>query len=122
MKLQSQINVYQSRIAMNPSIEEQYKILTRDSDNNEAYYKDLLAKKNDADLGARMETEQMGEQMQILAYAAVPDAPEFPVRPLFALWGVCAGLILGIARLLWPAARKLFQRLALFFPDGTEIE
>jgi uncharacterized protein involved in exopolysaccharide biosynthesis len=100
MKLQSQINVYQSRIAMNPSIEEQYKILTRDSDNNEAYYKDLLAKKNDADLGARMETEQMGEQMQILAYAAVPDAPEFPVRPLFALWGVCAGLILGIARLL----------------------
>jgi uncharacterized protein involved in exopolysaccharide biosynthesis len=69
-----------------------------------------------------MEAEQMGEQMRIVSTADLPESPSFPGRPLFALGGVGAGLLLGIGRLLWPAARKLFQRLALLFPIGTEIE
>jgi uncharacterized protein involved in exopolysaccharide biosynthesis len=102
--------------AMSPSIEEQYKSLTRDNDNNEAFYKELLAKKNSAALSASMEVQQLGEQMHILVAAGLPEAPSFPDRPLFALWGLGAGLLLGIGRILWPAARKLFQRVALLFP------
>jgi uncharacterized protein involved in exopolysaccharide biosynthesis len=120
-KLQSAIGVYQSRTAMSPSIEEQYKFLTRDNDNNEVVYKELLAKKTDAELGARMEYDQMGEQMHIASTANLPDAPSFPNRPLLAAGGLGAGLLLGIGRLLWPAARKLFHQLALLFPIGTEI-
>ena len=111
-----------TRTAMSPSVEEQYKLLTRDNDNNEAFYKDLLAKKNSAALSASMENQQLGEQMYILAAAGLPEAPSFPERPLFALWGLGAGLLLGLGRILWPAARKLFQRLALLFPTGTESE
>jgi len=111
-----------TRTAMSPSIEEQFKLLTRDNDNNEAFYKDLLAKKNAAALSASMENQQLGEQMHILVAAGLPEAPSFPDRPLFALWGLGAGLLLGIGRILWPAARKLFQRLALLFPIDTEIE
>jgi uncharacterized iron-regulated membrane protein len=91
-----------TRGAMSPSIEEQYKMLTRDNDNNEAVYKDLLAKKLAAKLSADMENQQMGEQMHILAYAGLPEAPYFPNRPLLALWGLGAGLLLGIGRALWP--------------------
>jgi uncharacterized protein involved in exopolysaccharide biosynthesis len=94
-RLQSQIGVYQSRTSMSPGVEEQYKLLTRDDDNAQAFYKDLLAKKSSAALGTSMESQQEGEQMHILATAGLPDAPSFPNRPLFAAGGLGAGLALG---------------------------
>jgi len=95
-KLQSQINVYESRTAMSPGIEEQYKELTRDYDNAQSFYRDLLAKKSSADLGTNMENQQQGEQMVILSPAGLPDSPSFPNRPLFAAGGLGAGLGLGL--------------------------
>jgi uncharacterized protein involved in exopolysaccharide biosynthesis len=96
-RLQSQIGVYQSRTAMSPGVEEQYKLLTRDNDNAQSFYKDLLAKKSSAGLGYSMENQQQGEQMHILVAAGLPDAPSFPNRPLFAAAGLGAGLALGVA-------------------------
>ena len=95
-RLQSQIGVYQSRTSMSPNVEEQYKLLTRDDDNAQAFYKDLLAKKSSAALGTSMESQQEGEQMHILATASLPDSPSFPNRPLFAAGGLGAGLALGL--------------------------
>jgi uncharacterized protein involved in exopolysaccharide biosynthesis len=93
-----------------------------DYENAQARYKDLLAKKSSADLSANMENMLLGEQMNIVTIAGFPDSPEFPVRSQFALWGLGAGLLLGISRLLWPAARKLFQLLASLFPVAAETE
>jgi uncharacterized protein involved in exopolysaccharide biosynthesis len=107
---------------MSPNIEEEYKTLVRDNDTAEAFYRDLLAKKFSAQLSVNMETQQLGEQMYIAATANLPEAPEFPIRPLLALWGLSVALLLGIGRLLWPAARRVSQRLALLFPIDTEIE
>jgi capsular polysaccharide biosynthesis protein len=95
-KLQSSINVYQSRTAMSPGVEEQYKLLTRDNDNAQAIYKDLLGKKNLSSVATNMENQQEGEQMQILASAGLSDSPSFPVRPLFAAAGLGVGLGLGL--------------------------
>ena len=95
-KLQSSIGVYQSRTAMSPNVEEQYKLLTRDNDNAQAFYKDLLAKKSSAALGTSMENQQQGEQMHILVSAGLPDSPSFPNRPVFAAAGLGAGLALGV--------------------------
>ena len=100
-RLQGQIGVYQSRTAMSPGIEEQYKLLTRDNDNAQAFYKELLAKKSSADLGSSMETQQQGEQMHILVAASLPDSPSFPSRPLFAAGGLGAGLALGLLIAIW---------------------
>ena len=94
-RLQSQIGVYQSRTAMSPGIEEQYKLLTRDNDNAQAFYKDLLAKKSSAGLGTSMENQQEGEQMHIAATAGLPDDPSFPKRPVLAASGFGVGLALG---------------------------
>jgi polysaccharide chain length determinant protein (PEP-CTERM system associated) len=95
-KLQNQIGVYQSRTNMSPGVEEQYKILTRDNDNAQAFYKDLLTKKSSAALGTSMETQQQGEQMHIISPAGLPDSTSFPNRPLFAAAGFGAGLALGL--------------------------
>jgi uncharacterized protein involved in exopolysaccharide biosynthesis len=95
-RLQNQINVYQGRTAMSPNVEEQYKLLTRDNDNAQTFYKDLLAKKSSAELGTSMENQQQGEQMHILAAAGLPDSPSFPNRPMLAAGGLGAGLGLGL--------------------------
>ena len=100
-RLQSQINLYQSRTAMSPGIEEQYKLITRDYDNAQNFYRDLLAKKSSSELATSMENQQQGEQMRILNPAALPDSPSFPNRPLFAGGGAGAGLALGIMIAIW---------------------
>ncbi len=100
-KLQSAINVYQSRTAMSPNVEEQYKLLTRDNDNAQAFYKDLLAKKSSAALGTSMENQQEGEQMHIVATAGLPDSPSFPNRPMLAAGGLGVGLGLGLIIAIW---------------------
>lgn len=100
-KLQAQINVYQARTAMSPAIEEQYRELTRDYDNAQTFYRDLLAKKSSAAMANNMENEQQGEQMVILTPAHVPDAPTFPNRPILAAGGLGAGLGLGLLIAMW---------------------
>ena len=95
-KLQAQINVYQARTAMSPAIEEQYRELTRDYDNAQSFYRDLLAKKSSANVANNMENEQEGEQMVVLTPAQLPDAPTFPNRPILAAGGLGAGLGLGV--------------------------
>ena len=100
-RLQSAINVYQNRTAMSPGVEEQYKLLTRDNDNAQAFYKDLLTKKSSAELGTSMENQQQGEQMHILAAAGLPDSPSFPNRPIFAAGGLGVGLALGLIIAMW---------------------
>jgi polysaccharide chain length determinant protein (PEP-CTERM system associated) len=100
-KLQAAINVYQSRTAMSPNVEEQYKLITRDNDNAQAFYKDLLAKKSSSELGVDMENQQEGEQMQPLGQAGMPDSPSFPNRPVLAAGGLGGGLAIGFLLAIW---------------------
>jgi polysaccharide chain length determinant protein (PEP-CTERM system associated) len=100
-RLQSQIGVYQSRTAMSPNVEEEYKRLTRDNDNAQSFYKDLLAKKSEAELGTNMENQQEGEQVHILSPAGLPDSPSSPNRPILAAGGLGVGLALGIVLALF---------------------
>lgn len=100
-RLQSQIGLYQGRTAMSPTIEEQYKKLTREYDNAQNVYRDRLAKRSSSELAASMETQQQGEQMKILYPAGLPESPSFPNRPMFAGGGLGAGFVLGIAIAIW---------------------
>jgi uncharacterized protein involved in exopolysaccharide biosynthesis len=100
-RLQSQISLYQSRTAMSPGIEEQYKLITRDYDNAQSFYRDLLAKKSASEMATSMENQQQGEQMRILNPASQPASPSFPNRPLFAGGGLGAGLALGLLLAVW---------------------
>ena len=48
-----------------------------------------------------METQQQGEQMNVLLQAGLPDSPSFPNRPIFAAGGFGAGLALGFLIAIW---------------------
>ena len=82
-RLQSAINVYQSRTSMSPGVEEQYKLLTRDNDNAQALYKDLLAKKSSAELGTSMESAARGRADEHFGRGGPAGFSQFPRPPAF---------------------------------------
>jgi polysaccharide chain length determinant protein (PEP-CTERM system associated) len=100
-RLQNQIQLYQSRVALSPTVEEQYKQLTRDYDTAQKFYDDLLAKRNDSAMTTDMERQQQGEQFRLLNAANLPNEPSFPNRILFAGGGVGVGLALGLGLAFW---------------------
>ena len=67
---------------MSPDVEEQYKVLTRDYDNAQRIYQDLLAKKSTAELALNMENQQQGEQMTCCNRPTCPTRPAFPTACL----------------------------------------
>ncbi len=100
-RLEQEISVYQGRVALSPTIEEEYKQLARNYDNTQKVYQDLLADKSKSDIALRMEQQQEGEQMRLLNPADLPDSPSFPKRFLFAGGGMGAGLALGVGLAMW---------------------
>lgn len=100
-RLQREIAKLQNSVSLSPHVEEQYKALTRDYDNAQKSYQDLLAKKSTADLTVKMTNQSEGERMFNLNPANLPDAPSFPNRWLFAGGGLGAGLALGFGLALW---------------------
>ena len=100
-RLQEEINSYQSRISLSPAVEEQYKQLTRDYDNAQKSYQDLLTKKATNDLTINMNNQSQGEQMVQVVPASFDEQPSFPKRWVFALGGLAAGLAVGVALSMW---------------------
>jgi uncharacterized protein involved in exopolysaccharide biosynthesis len=100
-RLEQEIASYQGRVALSPTVEEEYKALTRDYENAQKNYQDLLAKKSSADLTVNMNNQSEGERMFALNTASLPDTPDFPNRLLFAAGGLGAGLALGCGLALW---------------------
>jgi polysaccharide chain length determinant protein (PEP-CTERM system associated) len=100
-RLQDQIKLYQGRVALSPTVEEQYKQLTRDYDTAQKFYGDLLAKRNDSAMTTDMERQQQGEQFRLLNAADLPKEPSFPNRLLFAGGGLGVGLALGMGLAFW---------------------
>jgi polysaccharide chain length determinant protein (PEP-CTERM system associated) len=100
-RIGDQIRMYQSRVSISPTVEEKYKLLTRDYETAQKFYTDLLAKKSTSEMATDMERRQQGEQMHLLNAANLPETPSFPNRLLFAAGGLGAGLVIGMGLALW---------------------
>jgi uncharacterized protein involved in exopolysaccharide biosynthesis len=78
-----------------PKEEATYEALALDYANAHAFYNDLLAKTNTAELSVGgVSQPPLGEHV-LIDTADLPEAPSFPKRPLFSLCGLGAGLLLG---------------------------
>ncbi len=95
--LQSQIHSYQERLQSTPAIEQEYKLITRDHDQAQAFYNDLLGKMHTATMSTDLEKAQEGEHFQVMDAANLPDQPTSPKRSVFAASGAGFGLALGLA-------------------------
>jgi uncharacterized protein involved in exopolysaccharide biosynthesis len=100
-RLQVRLDVFQTRFAPNPEIEDEYKQLTRDNASAHNLYDQLLTNKSTAEIQTEMERNQEGEQLKLIDPANLPNSPSFPVRWMFALYGCGAGLALGVGIAFW---------------------
>ncbi len=95
--LQSQIRLYQDRIASSPLVDQQYKQLTRDYETAKKFYEDLLNKMNQSKMATDLERRQEGQQFKVMDQPNLPDAPIFPNRLIFVGGGLLLGLVTGLA-------------------------
>ncbi|HEY1262191.1 MAG TPA: hypothetical protein VGF06_01640 [Terriglobales bacterium] len=95
--LQAEIANYQSRLNRTPVREQELADITRDYDQSRAYYEQLLAKKNQADLAARLTEAQQDEHFSMVDPPSRPAKPFSPNRMKFSLLGLLAGVVIGAA-------------------------
>jgi polysaccharide chain length determinant protein (PEP-CTERM system associated) len=94
--IQTQLHLYQERVASSPEIEEEYKSITRDNQTAQAFYDDLLNKIQTATMAANLEKRQQGEQFRVMDEPNLPESPSSPKRPVYIMGGLAAGLFLSL--------------------------
>ncbi|HYY69227.1 MAG TPA: Wzz/FepE/Etk N-terminal domain-containing protein [Terriglobales bacterium] len=95
-QMQRQINLLQSRVQLSPTIEQEFKTLTRDYQTALDLYTDLLKKRDQSRMASELERRQQGGQFHVLDAPSLPERPSFPNRPLFGLGGLGVGLAVGL--------------------------
>jgi polysaccharide chain length determinant protein (PEP-CTERM system associated) len=94
--IQSQLHIYQERVASSPEVEEEYKAITRDNQTAQMFYDDLLNKIQTAKMAVDLEKRQQGEQFRVMDEPNLPESPSSPKRPVFVAGGLAGGLGLGL--------------------------
>ncbi len=87
----------QVKIDAAPMRESEMTELTRDYATLTQMYTNLLSKKEDSQIAANLESRQIGEQFKPLDSARLPEKPASPDRPMINLFGMAAGIAVGLA-------------------------
>jgi polysaccharide chain length determinant protein (PEP-CTERM system associated) len=103
---------YQKRIEVEPTREAELAALTRDYDTLQETYRGLLARKQESQIAANLEHQQIGAQFRVLDPARLPERPFAPKRaPLYAAAGL-GGLGIGL----------VFALILEYFDRGLRTE
>jgi polysaccharide chain length determinant protein (PEP-CTERM system associated) len=94
-ELQRRVEEYQSRLNLTPVREQQLAGLTRDYEQSQKNYEQLLAKRNQSEMATDLEKRQQGQQFRVLDPPNLPQKPYSPNRLELNLIGLAAGLFVG---------------------------
>jgi polysaccharide chain length determinant protein (PEP-CTERM system associated) len=94
--IQKQINLYQSRVQASPTVEQEYKLITRDHQTALDFYNDLLKKHDQSSMSQGLEESEQAEHFRVLDPANFSDKPSFPKMQIFLGGGFAGGLALGL--------------------------
>lgn len=96
-ELEKQIQLHLGRLQQVPALEQQIAGLTQDYESLRDHYRQLQAKRLDAEVAGALESPEAGERFKILEAAVPPQAPAGPRRAVTIVGGVFFGLMCGIA-------------------------
>lgn len=99
-RLQARIKLYESRLALSPTAEKEYRQVIRDYQAAQDFYNDLLKKKHQTEMASDLHHRREGEDIVVLNAATLPQEPSFPNIPMFAFAGLGGGGALGLALIL----------------------
>jgi uncharacterized protein involved in exopolysaccharide biosynthesis len=89
------IDQYNSRIQASPVMERDYTELTRDYNLAKSRYEELNAKRSQSAIATDLEKRQIGERLELLDAAYLPESPIKPNRVMIVGAGLAVGLMLG---------------------------
>lgn len=95
-KLKAKLADYEQRLTKSPEVERKYKLLSRDYDNELAKYREVLAKKQEAELAKSLESDQKGEKFTLIEPPVIPEEPDKPNRLAIALLGIMFSFAGGV--------------------------
>ena len=98
-RLAAEIDAYQRRVDASPTRESEMVELTRDYATLQTIYASLLTKREESEIAADLEKRQIGEQLQLVDPARLPEKPFSPNRQRINILGLLAGFALGAALL-----------------------
>src|ERR1019366_510049 len=96
-ELKAQIASYQQRLNFAPVHEQQIAEVVRNYDVAKQNYADLLNKKTQSELAAKLAIKQRDRQFQVIDLPSLPLKPYSPAYEKFGLGGLAGGLALGFA-------------------------
>jgi uncharacterized protein involved in exopolysaccharide biosynthesis len=105
--LKARIDAYEQRLIEAPSIERDYRDLTRGYDNAVAKYREVKDKQLEAELAEALEAERKAERFTLIEPPVVPDEPIEPNRPAIMMAGVVGSVGAGVGHL---ALRELLDK------------
>jgi len=108
-RLRGVLTRYQSRTEAAPTREAELAVLTRDYDTLQQTYRTLLAKKQESQMAANLERQQIDAHFKVLDPARLPEEPVSPIRArLYAIaWSGAFGIGLLLAVILESVDRGL---------------
>jgi uncharacterized protein involved in exopolysaccharide biosynthesis len=95
-ELNRRIASYQSRVEGSPQLEGQYLNLTRDLSLAKQSYEDFQRKNQVSDTAKNLEDRRIGENLEVLDPASLPESPSEPNRLQITAVGTGIGLMFGI--------------------------
>jgi uncharacterized protein involved in exopolysaccharide biosynthesis len=101
-KLRAQIASYRKDITTSPKIEQEYRDLTRDYENDQAKYREVRSKGMEAQLAQNLESDRKGERFTLIEPPLPPEEPVSPNRPAILILGLLLTFALagGVVALL----------------------
>lgn len=95
-RLRAKAAEYQSKVDRAPLRAAELTELEREYGTIQGIYDSLVAKREAASMSVNLQRRQMGEQFVLLDPAPVPQKPSAPDRILINLFGLAAGLVVGL--------------------------
>ena len=109
--LSTQITTYQRRLEMTPKREQELALITRDYETTRDMFKQLLAKRGEADVAAELEQRQKGEKFRVIDPARMPERPAGPNRLRLLIVGLVLALgAAGVAVVLAEQVDTSYRR------------
>jgi polysaccharide chain length determinant protein (PEP-CTERM system associated) len=99
-RVQARIKLYESRLALSPTAEQEYRQVTRDYQAAQDFYNDLLKKKHQSEMASDLQHRRQGEEIVVVNAATLPQEPSYPNTPMFAFAGLGGGGALGLGLIL----------------------
>jgi succinoglycan biosynthesis transport protein ExoP len=94
--IEKQINDYEARIKLSPSVAQEFQELTRDQQSASDHYNDALKRRDTASVAKGLTAQLQNEQFRVLDPASLPEMPSATFGMQFAGAGLGAGLFVGL--------------------------